>query len=127
MNIIIMSIAAMFATLFGGQPKENFKSLTINEFSTFIAQPNVQLVDVRTPAEYAEGHIANSSNIDVMSQDFSQVADSTLVKDQPVALYCRSGKRSKHAAEILSSKGYHVVELDNGFIGWASDGKPIVK
>lgn len=117
----------MFATLFGGQPKENFKSLTINEFSTFIAQPNVQLVDVRTPAEYAEGHIANSSNIDVMSQDFAQVADSTLVKDQPVALYCRSGKRSKHAAEILSSKGYHVVELDNGFIGWASDGKPIVK
>ncbi len=117
----------MFATLFGGQPKEDFKSLTVNEFSTFIAQPDVQLVDVRTPAEYAEGHIANATNIDVMGAEFAQQASSTLVKEQPVALYCRSGKRSKHAAEILSAKGYHVVELDNGFIGWVSDGKSIVK
>jgi rhodanese-related sulfurtransferase len=55
------------------------------------------------------------------------VADSTLRKDAPVALYCRSGKRSKKAAAILSKKGYTVYELDKGFTGWKQAGKETEK
>jgi len=48
-------------------------------------------------------------------------------KDKPIALYCRSGKRSKKAAAILSRKGYKVYELDKGFIGWKEAGKETEK
>ena len=55
------------------------------------------------------------------------MADSTLQKEKPVALYCRSGKRSKKAATILSAKGYVVYDLDEGFEGWKKAGKETEK
>ena len=57
----------------------------------------------------------------------SALADSTLQKDKPVALYCRSGKRSKKAAAILSEKGYKVYELDKGFNAWQEAGEKVEK
>ena len=83
--------------------------------------------DVRTVAEYSEEHIPGSININVLDEQFAVVADSTLRKDAPVALYCRSGKRSKKAAAILSKKGYTVYELDKGFTGWKQAGKETEK
>ena len=75
-------------------------------------------MDVRTLAEYSEGHIPGSLNINVLDKQFEAVADSLLQKGRPVALYCRSGKRSKKAARLLSDKGYKVYELDKGFQAW---------
>ena len=60
-------------------------------------------------------------------QDSAGMADSTLQKDKPVALYCRSGKRSKKAAAILSEKGYKVYELDKGFNAWQEAGEKVEK
>lgn len=82
---------------------------------------------VRTVAEYSEEHIPGSININVLDEQFAAIADSTLQKDKPIALYCRSGKRSKKAAAILSRKGYKVYELDKGFIGWKEAGKETEK
>jgi rhodanese-related sulfurtransferase len=59
--------------------------------------------------------------------DYTETALRTLPKDKPVALYCRSGNRSKNAAGILAEKGYEVVELGTGFRGWLAAGKNIVK
>lgn len=97
------------------------------EFATLIADPEIQRLDVRTVAEYSEEHIPGSININVLDEQFAVVADSTLRKDAPVALYCRSGKRSKKAAAILSKKGYTVYELDKGFTGWKQAGKETEK
>lgn len=77
-------------------------------------------------AEYSEGHIAKTININVMDDSFSSMADSLLQKDRPVAVYCRSGKRSKKA-RYLSKKGYKVFELDKGFNSWQEAGKEIEK
>ena len=66
-------------------------------------------------------------NINVMDDSFASMADSLLQKDKPVAVYCRSGKRSKKAAAILSEKGYKVFELDKGFNSWEEAGKEIEK
>ena len=102
----------------------NFKSLSADEFATLIADPAVQRLDVRTVAEYSEGHIPGSININVLNEkDFAEVADSLLQKEHPVALYCRSGKRSKRVAIILSKKGYKVFELSTGFQGWQAADK----
>ena len=97
--------------------RRNFDVLNNEDFAKFISRDSVQLVDVRSGGEYAEGHIPNALNIDVMSADFDKKAKQ-LDKTKPVAVYCRSGKRSKVAAERLSEMGYKVSDLDTGVINW---------
>lgn len=82
----------------------------------------VQLVDVRTPVEFAEGHIAGSINLNVQDSAFRQKARAALSRRQPVALYCRSGKRSHHAASLLTEMGYEVIELQGGVLAWQEAG-----
>ena len=116
----------LISTLFScQQPKADFKSLSVADFDSFIKADDVQRLDVRTLAEYSEGHIPGAVNINVLDDSFAAMADSTLQKEKPVALYCRSGKRSKKAAEILSKRGYKVYELDKGFNAWQQEAKEI--
>ena len=105
-----------------------FKTVDANEFEKFISDTTVTLLDVRTAAEHAEGYIPGTHfNIDVHEDSYTEVAAETLPKDKPVALYCRSGNRSKNAARILAEKGYEVVELGTGFRGWVAAGKKTAK
>ena len=80
------------------------------------------LVDVRTPEEFAGGHIAGSANINVeeLSQRLSEVP-----KDKPVVLYCRSGNRSAKAAQILAEAGYTEVYDLGGIQTWTEQGYPV--
>ena len=98
-------------------------SVGVDEFARAIADNAVQLVDVRTADEYSQGTIPGSVNIDVNSGNFGVTADSLLDKNRTVAVFCRSGRRSKKAAEILSLNGFDVVELDKGYNSWAEAGK----
>ena len=128
MKTLFAGRCLVFTTLFSCQQKEGqFKSVSVDDFSTLIANPEVQLLDVRTVAEYSEGHIPGSVNINVLDKEFASVADSILQKDKPVAVYCRSGKRSKKAAAILSGKGFKVYDLDRGLAGWQEAGKETEK
>lgn len=109
------------------QKEEKFKSVSVDDFETLIADPEVQLLDVRSVAEYSEGHVPHSININVLDESFETMADSILQKDKPVAVYCRGGKRSKEAAAILSRKGYQVYDLDKGFNCWQEAEKEVEK
>ncbi len=73
------------------------------------------LLDVRTPEEFREGHIANAININWFDEDFIDQADKALPKDQTIYLYCRSGRRSGLAAEKLIALGYVVMNLEGGY------------
>jgi rhodanese-related sulfurtransferase len=86
---------------------------------------DVQLLDVRTPEEYSEGHIKNSLNINVQGSSFeAEVAK--LDKKRPVMVYCRSGGRSASAQRMLIDMGFaEVINLDGGIRGWQSAGKPV--
>ena len=96
---------------------EKFTPQNNADFARTIADTTVLLVDARTPAEYAAGHIPGAVNIDVSGNNFDkQVA--ALDKKRPVAVYCRSGNRSKAAARKFVSEGFRVYELDNGLNGW---------
>ena len=97
--------------------------MNVEDFDTLIQNEDIQRLDVRTLAEYSEGHIAKTININVMDDSFAAMADSLLQKDRPVAVYCRSGKRSKKAAAILGAEGYKVFDLDKGFNSWQEAGK----
>ena len=99
---------------------QNFKSVEVSEFkSTLEKNSDAQLLDVRTPGEYAGGYINNAQNIDWNGSDFdTQVA--ALDKSKPVLVYCLAGGRSKKAASHLSALGFKtVMELDGGYLAWS--------
>lgn len=123
----MLFIGAFAFVLFAckGKPQEDFKNLSSDEFEQFIEDENVQRVDVRTVAEYTEGRIPGSLNINVFDEGFSANAEELLDKDQPVAVYCKSGRRSRKAAQLLAKKGYKVYNLDKGFENWKESGKPV--
>ena len=99
--------------------------MNVDNFSKYITNDSVQLVDVRTPEEYAEGHISGAKNINVFDSDFVDEAEKTLDKSKPVAVYCRSGKRSADAARELSDIGFNVANLEGGILVWKEEHKPI--
>ena len=128
MKRIILTIVMCFSFwgLLGQTNK--FKTVDVDDFAKFIIDTTVTLLDVRTPAEHAEGFIPGTYfNIDVLEDSYTKIATETLPKDKPVALYCRSGNRSKNAARILAEQGYEVVELGTGFRGWVAAGKKVNK
>ena len=115
-----------FWGLFGQTNK--FKTVDVAEFARAVADTSYVVLDVRTPVEYTEGHIPGTHfNIDVLEDNYTEIALKNLPKDKPVALYCRSGNRSKNAARILAENGYEVVELGSGFRGWVAAGNKIEK
>ena len=126
MKRLIFTLIMGFSLLGLFGQTNNFKIVDANEFAKYIQDKNVTVLDVRTPAEHAEGYIPGTDfNIDVLEDSYTRIATEKLPKDKPVALYCRSGNRSKKAAKILADKGYKVVELGTGFRGWVAAGKKV--
>lgn len=82
------------------------------------AKKVVQLIDVRTPEEFAAGHIAHAKNINFMAEDFKkQIAK--LDKSKPVYVYCQAGGRSAKAAKIFLEAGFtEVHDLKGGYGAW---------
>lgn len=123
---ITLIIMAMSATQISScNSNDNITSVSAPEFDKEIKANSVQLLDVRTPQEYAEGHIDGAFNINIQSDDFQQRAEKELSKDSTILVYCRSGRRSMEAAEMLTKLGYKVVNLKGGIIEWKGDGLPV--
>lgn len=111
-----------------GQPQvtDEFRSVSVDEFAQVIADSNVVVLDVRSLDEHISGHIAGTTlQIDVLKPDFDSLAVANIRENSVVALYCRSGNRSKRAASILVGRGYRVIELSTGYNGWVQAGKPV--
>lgn len=119
---IILSLA-VFTLLFSGcdhsQRQSNSTKLTATIFAEKIkALPSSPIVDVRTPEEYAKGHLINAKNIDWNNSNFEKQI-SALDKSLPVFVYCLSGARSSSAADKMLSSGFkEVYELDGGILKW---------
>ena len=100
---------------------------SVTQFAEEIKQPSIQILDVRTPAEVAEGHLANSLNIDFESGNFADEINK-LDKSKSYAVYCRSGRRSALAAAEMSKAGFHhILNMSGGTIDWTTAGLPLVK
>ncbi|HET6398982.1 MAG TPA: rhodanese-like domain-containing protein [Candidatus Thermoplasmatota archaeon] len=82
------------------------------------------VLDVRTPAEYEAGHIAEATNIphDAIR---ARAGDLPADKATPMFVYCRTGARSAAASETLADLGYtHIVNMVGGYPDWAAAGYP---
>ncbi|GHB53616.1 thioredoxin [Persicitalea jodogahamensis] len=102
--------------------------LAVDAFNQKLADtPQGQLLDVRTPDEYEQGHLAKSQNLDVKDPVFVQKL-ATLDKDKPVFVYCLSGGRSGKAAKLLVDNGFkEVYDMQGGFLKWSSAKLPFEK
>lgn|GEM_PF-110913 len=96
-------------------------SQKLNEMARF------QLIDVRTPAEYAEGHLANAGNIDWNGGNF-EAEITELMKEMPTFVYCRSGGRSGEAAAKMCQLGFtEIYDMAGGITEWKAKGLPVEK
>lgn len=101
-------------------------NLSVEEFAQKIAQEGVMILDVRTPEEFAEGYIAGAENLDFYRADFESEVTS-LKKEVTYAVYCRSGKRSVLAIEMMHDAGFQdLFNLGGGIIDWVDTGMPVV-
>ena len=90
---------ALLGCAIPGLAQEKIKAETLEKV---IAKPSAQILDVRTPQEFADGHIPNAVNVDWKDQAnfIKQLAG--LKKNEPVYVYCLGGGRSKQASEFLT-------------------------
>ena len=117
---ILFSLIFLF-TLFSGnaQNSENIKTVEVTAFAKEIkTTKKPQILDVRTPEEFAEGHINNAQNINWLGDQFIQDAEKQ-DKNKAVYVYCKSGKRSLKASEKLEELGFKkIYNLDGGYLKW---------
>lgn len=116
-------VVALVLSITSCQMANAQNELKATEFKQKMDKLNDELLlDVRTPEEYAEGHIANSMNIDWTGDAFD-AGIAKLDKTKPVFVYCRSGKRSAAAASSMRTMGFkQVYELKGGIMAWESAG-----
>ena len=86
-----------------------------------LVEKGYTIIDVRTPEEYKEGHIEGAQNINVKSKAFVTEIEN-LSKSDTLLIYCRSGRRSLYAAQVMVSFGFQwIYDLEGGFLNWESD------
>ena len=101
---------------------QNLQLITSSEMEELLSLEDIQLVDVRTPSEYKEGHVPKAQNIDFLDENFDKQIES-LDKSKPVIVYCKSGGRSAKCASKLVEKGFEkIYDLEGGFSQWKFKG-----
>jgi rhodanese-related sulfurtransferase len=91
-----------------------------------IADGDVTVLDVRTPEEFATGHLAGAENVDFYATDFAEQIDE-LDQGGQYVVYCRSGNRSGKATRLMAQKGFTTVaDVDGGIVAWEAAGLPTV-
>lgn len=86
--------------------------------------PNINIIDIRTPQEFDTDHVRSSQNIDFYSPDFAQRV-AALPKDKPYIVYCHSGNRSGKSMDVFKSLGFSkIYNVVGGISAWESKGLP---
>lgn len=129
---LLIALVALIAVLTGCSTTQTAQAGSAGrvgaaEFAKVLQQNGIQIIDVRTPAEFAEGHIAGAQNIPVQQSDFtSRVA--ALDPKATYAVYCRSGNRSQAAVAQMKAAGItNIYELAIGTNGWTAEGHSLVQ
>lgn len=88
---------------------------------------NPEILDVRTPKEYAEGHVTNAKLMNFYDEDFAAKINA-LPKDKTYYIYCRSGGRSGKARQMMVQAGFQkVYDMKGGMMAWQKEGLPVQK
>jgi rhodanese-related sulfurtransferase len=113
----------------GETAKAKEKLVTPDEAEKLLKEnPGVTVLDVRTPEEFAEGHIKGAVNADINGDDFEKKI-AALDQSKPVLIHCQAGGRSSRAIEEMGGKVKfpQIYHLKSGFKGWKAAEKPVAK
>jgi rhodanese-related sulfurtransferase len=125
-KLSVVLVASLFALTACGAAGGAVTTLSVPDFAKKITDSSVVLLDVRTPAEFASGHIAGATNIDFESGTFASDIQK-IDKSKSYAVYCRSGNRSAQATAIMAKDGFKsIFNLDGGINNWLSAGNAVV-
>ncbi len=120
----VMLVASALLAACGGSSA--ITNLDAAGFKAKAETAGVTVIDVRTPDEFAAGHIAGAINIDVEGDSFYDGIDA-LDKTKTYAVYCHSGRRSGIAASEMADAGFtSIYNLDGGIIVWGNAGYELV-
>ncbi len=102
-------------------PKGKVEVVSAAAVATQLSTPNLQLVDVRTAAEFAQGTIKGAVNIDVKESTTFKDKMEQFDKNKPVYIFCQAGGRSKRAAAQLQEMGFTTIyDFSGGYSTWSS-------
>lgn len=127
-GIVVVALGLFISSCSSGNA-EGYKNISVTSADSLIkADTNVVVLDVRTPDEFSSetGHLKNAKLIPVQELE-GRIAELSSYKDHTIVAYCRSGARSAKAADILSKKGYKVVNVEGGITAWHESGLPTEK
>lgn len=106
-------------------PVGRVKDAEVAEFARMAANTNIIVLDVRTPREYAAGHLAGAVNLNLRAADFAAQA-ARLDKGRTYLVHCAVGARSVSACQKLGEMGFtNLVNLKTGLNGWEAAGQPV--
>lgn len=127
-RILALFVLAVFLSV-SCWAADTVKNINTKDASALLKNPprNMLIVDVRTPEEFRTGHLANARNMDFFGNKFDMdIKD--LPKDQPILVYCRSGRRSAAAVEELAKTGHtNIFHMEEGLDGWQNAKLPVEK
>jgi rhodanese-related sulfurtransferase len=107
--------------------KDSIQVLSITQFEKMASKKKSKIIDVRTPEEVAEGHLPGALTVDFLNENFASKVQE-LPKNKTYLLYCRSGNRTRKAADAMQKMGFkHVYMLEGGITAWKNAGKAIEK
>jgi rhodanese-related sulfurtransferase len=118
-NFIPFAFLVLFVSFGACQPKnKTYYVSTPSDFEKIMASTVGQLIDVRTPSEFKDGHIEGAVNIDFLNENFDKEIQK-LDKSKPVFIYCKVGGRSSKAGSKLFKMGFTpIYELSGGYDNW---------
>lgn len=126
MNRLILWVLGMLGICIGCNAR-GIESVGPEEFERMIrADTTAVVLDVRTPEEYAVGHLKGAVLLDVKDGPAFEAGAKKLDTAKHYYVYCRSGRRSMNACGILHGLGLQVTDLAGGIMAWERDGLPVM-
>jgi rhodanese-related sulfurtransferase len=136
---LLLAISLASAPLFGTESPQGpaqakppaeaagFKNVGVKEFEKLLAARQNQVLDVRTPGEFASGHLPGAINLDINGPEFERKI-AALDKNKTYLVHCAAGVRSARACQKMSQLKFpHLYNLEGGLKAWEKAGKPVEK
>ncbi len=130
MKKILLSLltAISFGTTGCSAQSDNIDTLAPQAFiKQAKADTTAIILDVRTPGEYKEEHLAGAQQLDFLNTSVFDTGIKLLDKSHTYYVYCRSGKRSHNACIKMKKQGFKVFDMEGGILNWKKLGMPTTK
>ena len=131
-----IGLASTSSSAQAGKAAKDAKSVSSNNIMVLSPQAFIDqaksdttaiILDVRTPSEYAEGHLAGAKQLDYLNTETFDAGIKLLDKVHTYYIYCRSGRRSHGTCEKMQKQGFKVFDMEGGILNWMKLGMPVSK